>query len=111
MLDTFLEKKVNDFLEKAGVEGNVTIRVISSRDKEVEVKPSMKSRQVSNQITCEENRDQFFFNDPLLYFLKNFYFFQKYGNCMRYLQHFNAFIMKEIDIQAYVRCNINIMLK
>lgn len=45
MLDMFLEKKVNDFFEKeVGVEGNVIIRVLLSRDKEVEVKLSMKFR-------------------------------------------------------------------
>lgn len=70
MLDTFLEKKVNDFLEKAGVEGNVTIRVLSSRDKEVEVKPSMKSRQVSNQIKRGKQRSIFFLMIHYFIFLK-----------------------------------------
>lgn len=44
-LSGFLEKRVNDFLRKKEVgAGNVTIRVLASSDKLVEVKPLMRSR-------------------------------------------------------------------
>ncbi|VDL98160.1 unnamed protein product [Schistocephalus solidus] len=44
-LSTFLEKRVNDFLKKKEVgTGEVTIRVLASSDKTVEVKPLMRSR-------------------------------------------------------------------
>ncbi|KAA0194450.1 CREB-binding protein [Fasciolopsis buskii] len=44
-LSTFLEKRVNDFLKKKEVgTGEVTIRVLASSDKTVEVKPLMRAR-------------------------------------------------------------------
>ena len=44
-LGTYLENRINSFLKKkdAGA-GEVTIRVLSSSDKTVEVKPGMKTR-------------------------------------------------------------------
>lgn len=44
-LGTYLENRVNSFLKKkdSGA-GEVTIRVLSSSDKTVEVKPGLKSR-------------------------------------------------------------------
>lgn len=46
-LGEILESRVNEFLKKnnAGA-GDVTIRVVSSVDKVVEIKPGMKSRYV-----------------------------------------------------------------
>ena len=51
-LGTYLENRVNSFLKKkdAGA-GEVTIRVLSSSDKVVEVKPGMKARY------CGDNRE------------------------------------------------------
>ncbi|CAH8547179.1 unnamed protein product [Dicrocoelium dendriticum] len=44
-LSIFLEKRVNDFLKKKGVNtGDVIIRVLAAADKTVEVKPGMKAR-------------------------------------------------------------------
>ncbi|KAL3315451.1 hypothetical protein Ciccas_005917 [Cichlidogyrus casuarinus] len=44
-LSTFLERRVNDFLKKKeGGTGEVTIRVLASSDKTVEVKPLMRQR-------------------------------------------------------------------
>ena len=44
-LSNFLERRVNDFLKKKEVKsGDVTIRVLSSSDKAVEVKPLMQAR-------------------------------------------------------------------
>ena len=43
-LGDLIEKRVNNFLIKENCPGNVTIRVVSSCDKQVEVKPGMKSR-------------------------------------------------------------------
>lgn len=47
-LGTYIETRVNNFLKKkeSGA-GEVTVRVVSSSEKVVEVKPGMKSRQVS----------------------------------------------------------------
>lgn len=47
-LGTYIETRVNNFLKKkeSGA-GEVTVRVVSSSEKIVEVKPGMKSRQVS----------------------------------------------------------------
>lgn len=47
-LGTYLENRVNNFLKKkdAGA-GDVTIRILSSSDKIVEVKPGMKLRYVN----------------------------------------------------------------
>ena len=44
-LGTYLENRVNSFLKKkdSGA-GDVTIRVLSSSEKEVDVKPGMKSK-------------------------------------------------------------------
>lgn len=48
-LSKFIEDRVNGYLEKQGAEeaGDVVIRVLSSADKEVEVKGGMRSRLVS----------------------------------------------------------------
>ncbi|KAA3672413.1 E1A/CREB-binding protein [Paragonimus westermani] len=44
-LSNFLEKRVNDFLKKKGVNtGDVIIRVLAAADKTVEVKPGMKAK-------------------------------------------------------------------
>ena len=45
-LGDLIENRVNSFLSKENCPGNVTIRVVSSFDKQVEVKPGMKSRSV-----------------------------------------------------------------
>ena len=45
-LGDLIENRVNNFLVKENCPGNVTIRVVSSCDKQVEVKPGMKSRLV-----------------------------------------------------------------
>ena len=49
-LGTYLENRVNSFLKRkdAGA-GEVTIRVLASSDKVVEVKPGMKARFVNNK--------------------------------------------------------------
>lgn len=48
-LGTYIETRVNNFLKKkeAGA-GEVTVRVVSSSEKTVEVKPGMKSRYVAD---------------------------------------------------------------
>lgn len=43
-LGDLIEKRVNNFLLKENCPGNVTIRVVSSVDKQVEVKPGMRAR-------------------------------------------------------------------
>ena len=43
-LGDLIEKRVNNFLIKENYPGNVTIRVVSSCDKQVDVKAGMKSR-------------------------------------------------------------------
>lgn len=43
-LGDLIEKRVNTFLLKENCPGNVTIRVVSSVDKQVEVKPGMRAR-------------------------------------------------------------------
>ena len=46
-LGDLIEKRVNNFLLKENCPGNVTIRVVSSVDKQVEVKPGMRARFVT----------------------------------------------------------------
>jgi len=49
-LGTFLENRVNSFLKKKDAgSGEVTIRVLSSSEKVVEVKPGMKARYCDNK--------------------------------------------------------------
>lgn len=43
-LSDFIEVRVNNFLKKEGAAPNVTIRVVSVCDKQVEVKPAMNMR-------------------------------------------------------------------
>ena len=46
-LGDLIEKRVNGFLIKENYPGNVTIRIVSACDKQVDVKPGMKSRFVA----------------------------------------------------------------
>ena len=44
-LGTYLENRVNSFLKKKdSAAGDVTIRVLASSEKQVEIKPGMKAR-------------------------------------------------------------------
>ena len=50
-LGTYLENRINSFLKKKNTgAGDVTIRVLSSSDKLVEVKPGMKQRYLSGFV-------------------------------------------------------------
>ena len=52
-LGTYLENRINSFLKKKNTgAGDVTIRVLSSSDKLVEVKPGMKQRYLSDFGLC-----------------------------------------------------------
>lgn len=80
-LGTYLEKKVMTFLKKRDSDGgNVTIRVLSSKDKGVEVKPSMKARQV---VITEEQPS--LFKDLSHFVLQNLNCFLKYEYERKYL--------------------------
>lgn len=68
-LGTYLENRVNNFLKnKDAGAGDVTIKVLSSGDKVVEVKPGMKARLVPGHELYWIEKSMYYLMCSLLYF-------------------------------------------